>query len=150
MNQDQKIEQILQDIGVTAPRLTPQMIEELFAKVTYSTHVVPGTTTTVATAIDESGFTLCSVASGTASPETFNPALGIEIAIQKARTAAREKLWELEGYRLKRALYEASRGTSSQALEQIREVLARRKGVSQNREACARLGCENCARSVAH
>lgn len=125
MNHEQKIESILTDLGLTAPRITPAMIDELMRQVTYSTSVVSGTTTTLATAIDGSGFTLCTVASATASPENFNPALGIEIAITKARDAAREKLWELEGYRLKRALHDARHSTSTLALEQIRTVLAR-------------------------
>lgn len=124
MSSEQKIEQILVELGLTAPRITPAMIDELMREVTFSTHVVPGTTTTVATAIDGAGFTLCSVSSACASPENFNPALGIEIAITKARAAAREKLWELEGYRLKRALYDARSTNSTKALAQIREVLA--------------------------
>jgi hypothetical protein len=68
---------------------------------------------------------LCIGESACASPENFNPALGIEIAITKARTMARDKLWEFEGYRLKQALHEVSTGTASKALEQIRSVLAR-------------------------
>lgn len=125
MSSEQKIEQIIVDLGLTAPRITPAMIDELMREVTYSTHVVPGTTTTVATAIDGAGFTLCTVSSACASPENFNPALGIEIAITKARGAARDKLWELEGYRLKRALHDARSSKSTKALEQIRTVLAK-------------------------
>lgn len=125
MTSEQKIEQILVELGLTAPRVTPAMIDELMREVTYSTHVVPGTTTTVATAIDGAGFTLCTVSSACASPENFNPALGIEIAITKARDAARDKLWEFEGYRLKRALHDARSATSTKALEQIRAVLHR-------------------------
>lgn len=125
MSSEQKIEQILVDLGLTGPRITPVMIDELMREVTYSTHVVPGTTTTVATAIDGAGFTLCTVSSACASPENFNPALGIEIAITKARAAAREELWKLEGYRLKRALHDARSTNSTKALEQIRTVLAK-------------------------
>lgn len=125
MSSEQKIEQILVDLGLTAPRITPAMIDELMREVTFSTHVVPGTTTTVATAIDGAGFTLCTVPSACASPENFNPALGIEIAITKARAAAREELWKLEGYRLKRALHDARSSKSTKALEQIRAVLAK-------------------------
>lgn len=148
MSSEQKIEQIIVDLGLTAPRITPAMIDELMREVTYSTHVVPGTTTTVATAIDGAGFTLCTVSSACASPENFNPALGIEIAITKARGAARDKLWELEGYRLKRALHDARSTNSTKALEQIRAVLARPS------EALAKAApghaCERCgARTLA-
>lgn len=125
MNQEQKVELILVDLGLTAPRITPAMIDELMREVTYSTHLISGTTTTVATAIDGAGFTICSVASASASPENFNPALGIEIAITKARDAARAKLWELEGYRLKRALHDARSEKSTASLEQIRAILAK-------------------------
>lgn len=125
MSSEQKIEQIIVDLGLTAPRITPAMIDELMREVTYSTHVVPGTKTTVATAIDGAGFTLCAVSSASVSPENFNPALQIEIAITKARDAARAKLWELEGYRLSRALHDARSSKSTKALEQIRAVLAK-------------------------
>lgn len=124
-DQEQKVEAIILSAGLTAPRLTPAMIDQLMAGVTYSTHVVPGTTTTVAYAVAPSGFVLCAGESACASPENFNPALGIEIAITKARTMARDKLWELEGYRLKQALHEVSTGTATKALEQIRSVLER-------------------------
>lgn len=122
---EKKYEAIILDLGLTAPRITPAMIDELMARVTYATQVVPGTTTTLATAIAASGFTLCTVESACASPENFNPALGIEIAITKAKVAAREKLWELEGYRLTQALYEVRQGSATQALDQIRTVLGR-------------------------
>lgn len=124
-DQEQKVEAIIISAGLTAPRLTPAMIDQLMEGVTFSTHVVPGTTTTLASAIASSGFVLCTVESACASPENFNPALGIEIALTKARTVARERLWELEGYRLKQALHEVSTGAASKALEQIRAVLAR-------------------------
>lgn len=122
---EKKYEAIILDLGLTAPRITPAMINELMDRVTYATQVVPGTTTTLATAIAASGFTLCTVESACASPENFNPALGIEIAITKAKVAAREKLWELEGYRLTQALYEVRQASATQALEQIRTVLGR-------------------------
>jgi hypothetical protein len=124
-DQEQMVEAVIVGAGLTAPRLTPAMIDQLMAGVTYSTHVVPGTTTTVAYAVASSGFVLCSGESTTASPENFNPALGIEIAITKARAKARDKLWEFEGYRLKQALHEVGTGKASDALKQIRAVLGR-------------------------
>lgn len=129
-DQEQKVEAIILSAGLTAPRLTPAMIDQLMAGVTYSTHVVPGTTTTVAYAVAPSGFVLCAGESACASPENFNPALGIEIAITKATAKARDKLWELEGYRLKQALHEVSTGSATKALEQIRAVLSRASSVA--------------------
>jgi hypothetical protein len=134
-DQEQKVEAIIISAGLIAPRITPAMIDQLMEGVTFSTHVVPGTTTTLASAVASSGFVLCTVESACASPENFNPALGIEIALTKARTTARDKLWELEGYRLKQALHEVSTGTASKALEQIRSVLSR--GLVSRREAAA-------------
>lgn len=130
-DQEQKVEAIIVSAGLTAPRLTPPMIDQLMEGVTYSTHVVPGTATTVAYAVAPSGFVLCIGESACASPENFNPALGIEIAITKARTMARDKLWEFEGYRLKQALHEVSTGSASKALEQIRAVLARESSAAR-------------------
>lgn len=124
-DQDRKYEVIIQGLGLSAPRITPAMIDELLDRVTYSTHVVPGTTTTLATAITASGFTLCTADSACASPENFNPALGIEMAITKAKAMAREKLWELEGYRLSQALHDVRQGNATLALGQIKAVLSR-------------------------
>lgn len=119
------VEQRIADLGLTAPRVTPAMIEDLLQGVTYSTHVVPGTITTLASAVMPNGFVLCTVHSAAASPENFNPSLGIEIAINKASAAAREKLYEFEGYRLKQALHEVRTERASQATAQIRALLSR-------------------------
>jgi hypothetical protein len=93
--------------------------------VTYSTHIVPGTTTTIAVAFAASGYPLCSVVHPCPSTENFNPALSIEIAIAKAKGAAWERLRDLEEYRLSQALHEVSTGKASEALKQIRTVLGR-------------------------
>lgn len=119
------IEQRIVELGLTAPRVTPAMIEELLKGVTYSTHIIPGTTTVLASAIMPSGFVLCTIHSASAAPDNFNPSLGIEIAINKASAAAREKLYEFEGYRIKQALHEVRTERASQATAQIRAVLSR-------------------------
>ncbi|MGS2743593.1 Gp49 family protein [Halomonas sp. LS-001] len=104
---DQAIEQEIQDKGLTAPRVTPADIDSLMSHVTYYCHVVPGTTTTVCTAIDKDGFTLATGVSACASPENFNVELGEKIAKQNAERNALEELWKLEGYALKKRLVEA-------------------------------------------
>lgn len=119
------IEQRIVDLGLTAPRVTPVMIEELLKGVTYSTHIIPGTTTVLASAIMPSGFVICTIQHPSGSPESFKPALAIEIAINKAAAAAREKLYEFEGYRIKQALHEVRTERASQASAQIRAVLSR-------------------------
>ena len=104
MSTDQAIEQEIQNKGLTAPRVTPDQIDALMDGVTYHTHVVPGTTTTVATAIAENGFTLAIEMSACASPENFDEEIGAKIAIGAVSEKARNELWKLEGYRLKASL----------------------------------------------
>ncbi len=104
MSTDQAIEKEIQDKGLTAPRVTPDQIDALMAGVSYDTYVVPGTTTTVATAIAANGFTLAVEMSACASPENFNEEIGVRIAISAVAKKARDELWKLEGYRLKASL----------------------------------------------
>lgn len=120
---DKKYEAIIAELGLLGPRVTPAMVEEILATVTYDTRVIQDTTTTISAAILPSGFVLATGMSACAARENFNPALGIEMAISKARDAAREALWKFEGYRLSQALHEARQGTASAALKQIRAVL---------------------------
>lgn len=107
------------------PCVTPEQIDKLLDRVTYSTHIVPGTTTVIATALAPSGFVLCVVEKSCPSRVPFNPSLAIEQAIGKAQGKAREKLWELEEYMLSQALYESRHSVAAAALEQLNEVLGR-------------------------
>ena len=89
--------------GAVYPKVTASRIDELMGSVTFSTHIVPGTTTTVATAILTQGhikFTLANEFTACVDPRNFNAELGAKYDIQKASEAARNKLWELEGYAL--------------------------------------------------
>lgn len=89
--------------GSVYPKVTAERIDDLMEQVTFSTHVVPGTTTTIATAMLQIGavnFTLANEFTACVDPRNFNAALGAKYAIEKASEAAREKLWELEGYAL--------------------------------------------------
>ena len=101
---DSQMEQDIQKLNLNAPRITPEHIEALVLKCTYHVYVVPDTTTTVAVAFDKNGFSLCTAIMACASPENFNEELGRKYAVEKAERLATEKLWELEGYRLKCAL----------------------------------------------
>lgn len=120
---DKKYDAIIADLGLPGPRVTRAMVEEILATVEYDTRVIQGTTKTIAVAILPSGFVLATGVTGPASPENFNPALGIDMAISKARDLAREAIWQHEGYRLQQALYESRQDTASAALFQIRSVL---------------------------
>jgi hypothetical protein len=96
MNENQ-IESEIQDKGLTAPRLTPAMIDAEIIDEDY--HVFPGTTLTVCCLTLRNGFTVTGE-SAAASPENFDKEIGRKIARQNAR----EKIWPLEGYLLKEKL----------------------------------------------
>jgi hypothetical protein len=91
---DQAIEQEIQDKGLTAPRVTPQRVDEVIVGEDY--HVFPGTTLTVCCLTLTNGFTVTGE-SACASPENFDTELGRKIA----RDNAKQKIWALEGYALR-------------------------------------------------
>ena len=86
---------------MNAPKVTPEQIELLMTEVQYFVDVVPGTTTTLATAVDKNGFTLAVGISACVSPENFNAEIGKKYAVEDAEKKARSELWKLEGYMLK-------------------------------------------------
>lgn len=91
---DQAIEQEIQAKGLTAPRVTPQRVDEVIVGEDY--HVFQGTTLTVCCLTLANGFTVTGE-SACASPENFDTELGRKIA----RDNARQKIWALEGYALR-------------------------------------------------
>lgn len=99
MSTDKEIEQEIQAKGLTAPRITPDDIERTISQEDY--HVFPGTTLTVACLTLVNGFAVTGE-SACASPENFDEELGRKIA----RDNAKQKIWALEGYRLKAKLFD--------------------------------------------
>ncbi|MBZ4022193.1 hypothetical protein CKO11_06950 [Rhodobacter sp. TJ_12] len=97
---DQELEKTLQSKGLNAPRLSPADIDAAIAKADY--HRFPGTTLTVACLTLRNGFCVTGE-SASASPENFDAEIGRDIAFRNAR----EKIWALEGYRLKQQIFEA-------------------------------------------
>ena len=95
------IEQEIQDKGLNAPRLNPQMIDDLIVGEDY--HVFDGTTLTVCCLKLKNGFTVTGE-SAAASPENFNQEIGRKIA----RSNARDKIWPLAGYELRSKLAAAA------------------------------------------
>lgn len=93
-----EIEREIQAKGLTALRLTPDLIEATITGEHY--HVVPNTVLTVCVLTLRNGFNVVGH-SAPASPENFDKALGEKIARQKAR----EQIWALEGYLLRQRLY---------------------------------------------
>lgn len=97
MRDEAKLEAEIQAKGLTAPRLTPDMIDATIAAEDY--HVFPGTMLTVCAMTLRNGFTVTGE-SACASPANFNAEIGRKIA----RDNARSKIWALEGYLLRERL----------------------------------------------
>ncbi len=97
---ENKLEQEIQDKGLNAPRLTPELIDAKIKSVDY--HVFGDTCLTVCCITLQNGFTVTGE-SACASPENFNEEIGNKIAFDSARN----KIWMLEGYLLKQRLFEA-------------------------------------------
>ena len=91
---DQDIEQEIKSKGLTAPRVTPSLIESIIVKEQY--YVFEGSTFTSCLLTLVNGFTVHGE-SACASPENFDVELGKKIA----RDNAKNKIWMLEGYLLK-------------------------------------------------
>ncbi len=91
------IDQEIQAKGLTAPRITPERIEEIIMHEVF--HQFPGTTVTVCCLTLLNGFTVVGE-SACASPENFDIDLGKRIA----RDDAKRKIWALEGYALRNQL----------------------------------------------
>lgn len=83
--------------NLTAPRITPADIDRAIVAEAY--YVFPGTTLTVVCLTLANGFTVVGE-SACASPENFNAEIGRKLA----REHARNKIWPLEGYRLRSVL----------------------------------------------
>ena len=94
MNHEQTTEQKIQDKGLNAPRITPAIIDSTILAKQF--HHFVGTTTIVCLLTLQNGFTV-SGESACASPENFDEEIGQDIAFNNAR----DKIWVLEGYRLK-------------------------------------------------
>lgn len=83
--------------GLTAPRVTPERIDEVILNTEF--YVFPGTTLTVCCLTLKNGYTVLGE-SACASPANFDAKLGEKIAFENAR----EKIWKLEGYALRERL----------------------------------------------
>lgn len=101
MSNEKQIEQEIQDKGLTAPRLTPDLIDKAIVNSTYTN--LPDGRTVVCQLTLRNGFTVDGT-SACVSKENFNQEIGNKISFDNAR----EKIWLLEGYLLKQRLYEQS------------------------------------------
>lgn len=98
---EKEIEIEIQEKGLTAPRITPERVEEVIDGEDY--YVFPNNQLTICCLTLENGFTVIGE-SACASPGNFDAELGRKIA----RNNARNKIWALEGYALKQKMHEAS------------------------------------------
>ena len=96
---EQAVEKEIQEKGLNAPRLSPELIDSVIVGEKY--HVFEGTTVTVCCLELKNGYTVIGE-SACASPSNFDEALGRKIA----RDNARNKIWQLEGYLLRQKLSE--------------------------------------------
>lgn len=95
MSKDENaIESEISKKGLTAPRITPDMLDAEVVREDY--HVFAASCLTVCALTLRNGFTVIGE-SACASPENFDAAIGQKIA----RANAREKLWPLLGFRLR-------------------------------------------------
>ncbi len=120
MNIEQHLEQELQARGLTAPRITPDHIDQLLEKAQVGFWQPEGTTLTICVIQLPNGFCVTGE-SAAASPENFQEDIGQELAFKKARV----KVWEQEGYRLKSELHAMEEATfvvepESTVAEQLR------------------------------
>lgn len=93
------IENEIQEKGLTAPRVTPEMLDGVIAAEQY--HVFPNSTFTACLLTLTNGYTVIGE-SACASPENFDADLGRKVA----RNNAKNKIWALEGYLLKQKLFD--------------------------------------------
>ena len=90
-------EQMIQEKGLNAPRLTPKLIDETIIDDYY--HIVPNSTLTICVLTLKNGF-MVTGESAAVSKENFDKEIGRKVA----RENARDKIWALEGYLLKTKL----------------------------------------------
>ncbi|MEQ6437237.1 Gp49 family protein [Comamonas sp. w2-DMI] len=100
---DQAAEAEIVAAGLTAPRVTAEQIQALMDRLTWRYEQPEGTASTFAHAF-LGRFYLATGHSACVSAENFNAALGQKYAREQAEGKARDKLWELEGWALHRAL----------------------------------------------
>lgn len=109
MNDQKAIEREIQAKGLTAPRVMPQMIDDtIVGEYSFTAWNAVGPDAprmdslkllTICVLVLRNGFTVTGE-SACVSPENFDAELGARIA----RGHARDKIWALEGYRLRSTL----------------------------------------------
>ena len=99
IGQDLTIEEEIIEKGLTAPRIRPEMIDEIIVDEQY--HTYPGTTFTSCLLTLENGFYVHGE-SACVSPDNFD----IELVRKRARDNAKQQIWKLEGYLLRQKIHD--------------------------------------------
>lgn len=100
MSNETQIEQQLQDKGLNAPRLSPELIDSVIESESYV--VLPSGKSMICELMLRNGYSVRGESS-VVSKENFDENIGRKIS----RANAREKIWQLEGYLLQQRLWEA-------------------------------------------
>jgi len=95
---EQSIEKEIQDKGLNAPRLTPDLINSKIKTSDY--YVFPNSCLTVCCLTLANGFTVTGE-SACVSSENFDEEIGCKVSFEQAR----DKIWMLEGYLLRNELH---------------------------------------------
>lgn len=114
MPSDEQMEKKIQDKGLNAPRLNPDMIEAAIVGEDY--YVFPGTTLTICKLDLANGYHVTGE-SAAVSLENFDKEIGQQIA----RDNAKQKIWALEGYLLKQKLSEGH-VTAAPKVAEIKDI----------------------------
>ena len=93
MEEEQKIEQMIQEKELNAPRLKPENIDAKIKSITFTK--LPPNKAMVCEITLLNGFTVRGEAA-CVSPENFDKDIGEKISFEDARS----KIWQLEGYLL--------------------------------------------------
>lgn len=97
---DNAIEAEIQTKGLTAPRITPEDVDNAIIYAEYS--IVTNTTCTICSAVLQNGYVVIGK-SAAASKENFDKSIGERIALGDVK----RQIWALEGYLLKQKLFES-------------------------------------------
>ena len=103
---EQEIEQQLRAKGKSAPRITPEHVDA--AIVGRQVTLIENTMVIVVVLTLYNGFIVTGVNHGPVDPDNFDAEIGARLAFD----AARDKVWELEGYLLADRLHKAAGGAA--------------------------------------
>lgn len=101
---DTDIEKEIVNAGLTAPRVTLDSVNVILEQMRYEHWVVPNTTNIVVAGILPNGFVVALGTASTVSKENFDLSIGLKIATNDCLNNARNKIWEMEGYALRKQL----------------------------------------------